>query len=137
MNNTQSNTELVTVIYNGEAVEVTREVADFLDECRRDDVRQDKKRQRHIADKPYLENETEDFMSVAPRGFQDELVDKLAMDMLPDALAALPEIQRRRVTAYYYEGLTYREIAARESKDESTIRESIASAIKKLKKHFA
>jgi RNA polymerase sigma-70 factor (ECF subfamily) len=75
-------------------------------------------------------------MRESPRGFEDELIDKLTMEELPDALAKLPEIQRRRVRAYYYEGLTYREIAAREGVNHTKIAKSVDATLGNLKKYF-
>ena len=56
-------------------------------------------------------------MAVVPVGFEDELILRLEMEQLPKVISLLPEVQRRRLTAYFYEGLTYREIAAREGVD--------------------
>lgn len=46
----------------------------------------------------------------------------------------LGENQYRRIYAYYFKGMTYRQIAAAEGVSDKSVRESIAGAIKKLKK---
>jgi len=48
----------------------------------------------------------------------------------------LPETQRRRLKAYFYEELTYQEIANREGVHHSAIVRSVEGALKKLKKYF-
>jgi RNA polymerase sigma-70 factor (ECF subfamily) len=133
---TNQNTELVTVIYNGEEIEVTREVADFLEECRLDERRQSEKIRRHHSDKECDEFAIGDLMFNKPQGFEDALIDRLAIERLPEALATLPEVQRRRVTAYYFEGLTYKQIAEREQVAYPAIMQSVNAAIKNLQKFF-
>ena len=134
--NTNKNTELVTVNYNGEEIEVTREVADYLEKCRLDDRRQSEKIRRHYSDKEYDEFSIGDFMFEKPRGFVDALVDRLTIERFPEALANLPEIQRRRVTAYYIEELTYQQIADNEGVDHRAVMRSVESGLKNLKKFF-
>ena len=134
--NTNKNADIVTVTYNGEEIEVTREVADYLEECRLDDRRQNEKIRRHYSDKEYDEFSIGDFMFEKPRGFEDALVDKLTIERFPEALDTLPEIQRRRVTAYYIEGLTYQQISDYEGVALNAVVKSVNSAIENLKKYF-
>lgn len=48
----------------------------------------------------------------------------------------LPETQRRRLVMYYFDGLTYEEIAERERCTHPAVIKSVKSAISKLKKYF-
>ncbi|GHV47110.1 hypothetical protein FACS189499_04010 [Clostridia bacterium] len=95
--NTNQNAKLVTVIYNGEEIEVTSEIADSLEEFRLEERRQNEKIRRHCSDKDFVI--IEDFMFDKPHGFEDELIDRLTVEKFPEVLATLPEIQRRRITA--------------------------------------
>ena len=45
-------------------------------------------------------------------------------------------VQRERLHFYFFEGMTYRQIAAKEGVGEKNIRESINGAVKKIKKFF-
>jgi RNA polymerase sigma-70 factor (ECF subfamily) len=128
--------ELIAIEYNGEEVMVSQEVADFLDDCRRDAHRQYKQDLRNRSGMRCEEYLIEDLMAHKPTGFEDELIRRLDIERLPEALAALSEIQRRRVTAYYYEGLSYREIAVREGVNHTKIAKSIDAALKKLKSFY-
>lgn len=49
---------------------------------------------------------------------------------------ALTEVQRRRFILHFFEGLSYRQIAARESVHFTSVHESIEAANTKLKKYF-
>lgn len=57
-------------------------------------------------------------------------------NLMKAALETLTAKQRKRLTGYVCSGKTYREIAAEEGTDESSVRESVEAAIKKIKKYF-
>ena len=58
-------------------------------------------------------------------------------EQLRRAIAALPETQRRRLVMYYFDGLTYEEIAERERCTHPAVIKSVKAAISKLKKYFS
>ena len=127
---------LVEITYNGEKIMVSQEVADYLEDCRRDAHRQLMKKSRNHAAVKCEENFVEGLMAAPPIGFEDELIMRLEQERLPELIALLPEKQNRRLTAYYYEGLTYQEIAACEGVDHRAVMRSVESALKKLKIFF-
>ena len=57
-------------------------------------------------------------------------------DELQSALRKLPEIQARRVRAYYFDGLSKAAIAEMEGVDERAIRLSIGCGLRNLKKYL-
>ena len=61
---------------------------------------------------------------------------KLQYEALYDAIRKLPEVQRRRLILYYFQGLTYAQIAEMEGCKYQTVQESIYAALKKLKKYL-
>lgn len=69
-----------------------------------------------------------------------EIIDDAAFEnrkqIMKMAINSLTETQRRRILASVYNGKTNCEIAREEGSDESSIRESIDSAEKKIKKYF-
>ena len=130
------NQELIAIEYNGEEVTVSQEVADFLEDSRREAQRQYKQDLRNLSGVRCEEYLIEDLMAHKPTGFEDELIRQLDKERLPEALAALSETQRRRLTAYYCEGLSYREIAVRDGVNHTKIAKSVDTALKKLKVFF-
>ena len=52
------------------------------------------------------------------------------------AIATLPETQRRRLVMYYFDGLTYEEIAEKEGCTHPAIIKSVKAAISKIKNIF-
>ena len=126
----------IAITYNGERIMVSGEVADYLEDCRRDMSRQIKQKQRNQATIKCEDDFVEELMAVPPMSFEDELISRLEQERLPKLIILLPETQRRRLTAYFYEELTYQEIAVREGVNHRAIMRSVESALKKLKKYF-
>lgn len=62
----------------------------------------------------------------------DFVIRQLEGENLHEALKKLPEIQQRRLTLYYFEGLTYQQIAEMEGCKRQTVQESVAAALKRL-----
>ena len=52
------------------------------------------------------------------------------------AISELPEIQKRRLILYYFQGLTYEQIAEMESCTKRAVKFSVDIAVEKLKKFF-
>lgn len=128
--------ETIAIIYNGAEIMVSQEVADYLEDCKRDAHRQAMKKSRNQSAIRCEEYSIEEFMAIQPVSFEDELIARLEQERLPKLIAMLPEIQRRRVTAYFYEGLTYQQIAAREGVHHMAVLRSVELALKKLKTFF-
>lgn len=60
----------------------------------------------------------------------------LQYEQLHNAILELPETQRRRLILYYFQGLTYEQIAEMEGCTHPAIIKSVSSALEKIKKFF-
>jgi len=89
---------LVEITYKGEKIMVSQEVADYLEDCRRDMHRQLMKKVRNQAAVKCEEGFVEELMMLPPVGFEDELLSRLEQERLPGLIALLPELQRRRLS---------------------------------------
>lgn len=95
----------------------------------------------NVVDRHYEHSELTEF-SLNNRAFQKEesleeqVLKKLEEERLHRAISQLPEIQRRRIILYYFEDLTYEQIAELESCTKRAVKFSIDLALKKLKKIF-
>ncbi|MBR1385057.1 MAG: sigma-70 family RNA polymerase sigma factor [Ruminococcus sp.] len=106
------------------------------------DQREVKRHELYHNDKGYYEEVSDDeeigpLLAIAERPMDpvfDSLEAKLTRERLMKAMEQLNEKPRKRLLAYYFEGLTFRQIAEREGVGDKTIRESIDGAIKKMKK---
>lgn len=65
---------------------------------------------------------------------EDEYLHRELLEMLEHAKDRLTPVQRRRVELYIGEGLSLREIAAREGVHNTAVEDSIRAALKKMKK---
>lgn len=95
----------------------------------------------NVVDRHYEHSELTE-LSLNNRAFQKEesleeqVLKKLEEERLHRAISQLPEIQRRRIILYYFEDLTYEQIAELESCTKRAVKFSIDLALKKLKKIF-
>ena len=65
---------------------------------------------------------------------EDAVYESLQTQALREGIRRLPEIQKRRLQMYFFEGLTYEEIAVREGCSYQAVQKSIAAALKKIRK---
>lgn len=117
-------------------MEIDKAVFDLLDRFELDDLSFLNEWDRHIEHSELTEatlhaRAVADIESVeisAYKGMQNE--------QLHRAIAELPEVQRRRLVMYYFDGLTYEEIADKEGCTHPAVIKSVKMAISKLKKYF-
>ena len=96
----------------------------------------------HKVDKHYERTEqTEASLNkraVKPQESVEEIVSqRIEVDRLHQAIAQLPEKQRRRLVLYYFGEFTYEQIAEMEGCKYQTAQDSIYAALKNLKKFLA
>ena len=124
-------------------IEVPDEVAAALEEGRRIENRQEsKKSYYHVYSMdgyPGIENHAL-FLVLSPEERMIQAEDEAAVDLmlvrLAEAIAHLTHIQARRLHARYALKKKYREIAEDEGVAGSCATESVASAVRKLRKFF-
>lgn len=116
---------------------VTKEVYEALTETFRKEAHAQEMRDlRHITKEGYTEGETEDLAFESGESLEDMVIRQMEMETLQKAMQSLTEVQRERLHLYFFEGLTYRQIAEKKGIGEKNVRESITGAIKKIKKFF-
>lgn len=82
----------------------------------------------------YEDGEVENYHSeLIGESGEDQYLQQLANSVLYAALNRLTEVQKRRLTKYYFEGLTLEKIAEEESVHHTAVLKSIRSSLKKLK----
>ena len=124
-------------------IEVPDDVADALEEGRRIENRQDGKRAYYhvysIDQSPAIENHAM-FLVLSPEEImiqaEEEAAAGLMMEHLADAMLLLSPTPARRLHARYTLKKKFREIAADEGVSGSCATESVASAVRKLRKFF-
>ena len=124
-------------------IDVSDEVAAALDEGKRIERRQDKKRTYYhvysIDQTPAIENHAM-FLVLSPEELmiqaEDEATADLMLERLADAMLLLSPIQARRLHARYALKMKFREIAADEGVSGSCAADSVNSAVRRLQKFF-
>lgn len=79
------------------------------------------------------EDTSECHEEAADKGFEDDLLNSL---LVQEGMTVLTEIQRQRINDYFFHNMSSREIADLQGADPSSIRESVAAGIRKMKKHL-
>lgn len=114
--------------------EIGRELFDLFNQFELDDLAELNEMDRHY-EQSELTEETLHLRAVAPQMTAEDMIFRMLDNQnLHKAIAALPEVQRRRVKMYYFEGRTFEEIAAYEGCKYQQIQKSIERAKKKIKK---
>ena len=116
---------------------VTKEVYEALTETFRKEAHAQEMRDlRHVTKEGYTEGETEDLAFDSGESLEDMVIRQMELETLQKAMQSLTEVQRERLHLYFFEGLTYRQIAEKKRIGEKNVRESITGAIKKIKEFF-
>ena len=109
---------------------VTREVYEALaDTFRKEAHAQEMRDIRHTTKDGYTEGETEDLVELTGESVEDTVIRQMEIETLQKAMQSLTPVQRERLHFYFFEGMTYRQIAAKEGVGEKNIRESINGAV--------
>ena len=116
---------------------VTPEVYEILANTFRKEAHAEQMRDlRNRTAEGYTEGDTEDLLMESPESLEDMVIRQMEIETLQKAMQTLSEIQRERLHLYFFEGLTYRQIAEKKGIGEKNVRESVASALKKIKNFF-
>ena len=71
-----------------------------------------------------------------PEGIEEVVLKKIQAETLHTAMKKLPEMQRRRMRMYYFEDMTYEQIARKEGCTKMPVKRSIEAGIERLKKEL-
>jgi len=125
---------------NSTHIEVTIEMKVLLDslysDFKREDIKQRTSDSRHIDKIARGEDFAEQSLHTDKYYLEHTVIHNIDIQLLRTALMSLTEKQLHRLNLYFYGGLTFREIAELEGVREISIRQSITSAIKKIKNFY-
>lgn len=115
-------------------IEIENELFDLLDRFELDDLSFLNEVDRHYEHSELDEVTLERRAFNKPLSIEETVIQEIRNKELHIAINTLPEKQRKRLKLYYFENLTYEEIAKLEGCKYQTIQESIYAALKKIKK---
>lgn len=114
-------------------VEVSKELYEVFDRFELDDKKYLNVYERHIEQSEIYDITLHKRSNYKEESAEDLAIRNLMIQELYVAISALPEIQRRRLMLYYFNGLTYEQIAEIENCSYQAIMKSVTAAKKKLK----
>ena len=125
---------------DGQAVpyklEINKRLYDIFDSFELDDLAYLNELDRHIEQSEVWESTLNTRAFYKVEGIEEIVFKKIQIERLHRAIKSLPEIQRRRVWMYYFENMTYEQIAKKEGCTKTPVKRSIEIAIEHLKKEL-
>ena len=117
-------------------LEISRALYDTFDSFELDDLVYLNVVDRHIEQSEVWETTLNVRAVEKPESIEEVVLKKIQIEALHTAMETLPEMQRRRMQLYYFEGMTYEQIAKKEGCTKMPVKRSIEAAIERLKKEL-
>ena len=114
-------------------LQITKELFEVLNRFELDDLSILNEWDRHIEHFEQTERSLNRRASYKAESVEETVLRNMEYERLHRAISELPETQRRRLTLYYFQGLTYEQIAEMEGCTIMPVKRSIDSALKKIK----
>lgn len=115
-------------------LEISRLLYDAFNSFELDDLAYLNVWDRHIEQSELWESTLNVRVLHKPEGIEETVLKKIQVKKLHMAVRALPEMQKRRLLLYYFEDLTYGQIAEMEGCSKVAVKYTIDKAMKTLKK---
>ena len=112
---------------------ITKELFEVLNRFELDDLSILNEWDRHIEHFEQSEQSLNRRAFYKAESVEDAVLRNIEYERLHRAISELPETQRRRLTLYYFQGLTYEQIAKMEGCTIMPVKRSIDLALKKIK----
>ena len=114
-------------------MEIDKALFDAFNEFELDDLSFFNEVDRHYEQSDVTEATLNKRAAKPQESVEETISQRIEVDKLHQAIAQLPEKQRRRLVLYYFGELTYEQIADMEGCSHPAVIKSISSALKKLK----
>ena len=116
--------------------EISAAVFALFDSFELDDLSYLNEVDRHYEQSELTEASLYDRAVYRPATVEESALQSMEYAQLHRAISGLPEIQKRRLILYYFQGLTYEQIAEMEDCTKRAVKFSVDIAVEKLKKFF-
>ena len=116
--------------------EISAAVFALFDSFELDDLSYLNEVDRHYEQSELTEASLYDRAVYRPATVEESALQSMEYAQLHRAISGLPEIQKRRLILYYFQGLTYEQIAEMEGCTKRAVKFSVDIAVEKLKKIF-
>ena len=116
-----------------QCMEIDKTLFDAFDRFELDDISFMNELDRHYEQSEQTEQSLNRRAAQPQKSVEETVFQRVEVETLRQAIAKLPEKQRRRLVLYYFGGLTYERIAEMEGCTYPAVMKSITSALEKLK----
>ena len=116
--------------------EIDLDLYSAFDRFELDDISQINEASRHLSELDFGEEPLSHKIADPSEPVEDRVYRRIMYQKLHKAIDQLPDIQRRRVLLYYFEGYTYEQIAQMEGCSKRAVKFSVDIALKKLKDYL-
>ena len=116
--------------------EINQDLYSEFDRFELDDISQINEASRHLSEMGMSEESLCHLIADPSESMEDRVYRRIMYQKLHKAIDQLPEIQRKRVLLYYFEGHTYEQIAQMEECSKRAVKFSVDIALKKLKDYL-
>lgn len=113
--------------------EITEELYDAFNSFELEDLSYLNVWDRHMEQSEIWESTLNERAVGVQESVEDIVIRNLQNEKVHRAIDMLPEVQRRRVKMYFFDGMTYEEIAAKEKCKHPAVVKSVKAALEKLK----
>lgn len=114
-------------------VELSKKLFDSFNKFELEDISQMNEYDRHYEHSEVYEKTLNKKNVAVSQSLEEHFEDVLVMENLHMAITKLPEVQKRRLKKYYFEGKTFDEIALEEGCTYQSIQRSVYRAVAKIK----
>ena len=112
------------------------QIDSVFDKFELDDISRINEASRHLSEMGMSEESLCHLIADPSESMEDRVYRRIMYHKLHKAIDQLPDIQRRRIRLYYFEGLTYEQIAQMEGCSKRAVKFSVDIALKKLKDYL-
>ena len=113
--------------------EISKELFDVFNEFELADLSYLNVWDRHIEQSDVWEPTLNERAVEVPDSVEDIVIRNLQNEKVHSVIEQLPEVQKRRIKMYFFDGMTYEEIAARENCKHPAVVKSVKAALEKLR----
>lgn len=115
-------------------MEIDASLYRLLDRFELDDLSYLNELDRHLDQTELSEALLSRYVSVEQEILEDAVCRSMQWEAVRAEIARLPEVQKRRLQLYFFDGLTYEEIASLEHCKYQAVQQSVLSALEKIRK---
>lgn len=117
-----------------QTVEISSAVFNLFDTFELEDLKHLNEVDRHFSLVSYDDEILNENANVSDKSVEDIVESNFTNEELKEAINELPEVQKRRLKKYYFEDMTFEEIAHEENCSKVAIKYSINIALEKISK---